>query len=247
MTTTFRKPSSGGATAPKGRASVPGTVSRTVLNERPIEKATDLGGGYLLVKVARSARGRIGVDSPPPANVPLIPVTDIEKLLKDARARAPAPAQMPARPLRSRAVRVKKTADEDNAELMARLDQGTLERRTKMRDQGLLLTSSEICSQLGITRQALSKAVTGMRMFYLDGASSAQWYPSFFVRDKELRREIETVSVALGELSGPMKFQFFSSPKHSLHGQTPVEAIEAGRVDDVLRSAEAFKERGLGR
>jgi hypothetical protein len=140
-----------------------------------------------------------------------------------------------------------KVAAEDNQELIARLDQGALERRKKMRGQGLLLTSGEIRSQLGISRQALSKAVLGLRMFFLEGPGNAQWYPSFFVRDTGGRREIEAVSVALGNLSGPTKFQFFSSPKHSLDGQTPITALEAGRVEAVLRSAEAFKERNLSR
>lgn len=241
MATTVRKLVGGSLTSSMGQASAPGPVSRTVLEGGAVEKAADLGGGYVLIKVVQSPRGRMRADSTPALNVPLIPVTDIEELLRHAAGRTST------RRLRRKTVGATKIAAEDNQELMARLDQGALERRTKMREQGLLLTSSEICSQLGISRQALSKAVSGTRMFYLDGPSNSQWYPSFFVRDKEGRRQIESISVALGDLSGPMKFQFFSSPKHSLNGETPVKALEAGRIEDVLRSAEAFRERSLGR
>jgi hypothetical protein len=42
-------------------------------------------------------------------------------------------------------------------------------------------------------------------MFWVDGSSGAQWYPSFLASDQAHRRDIEQVSVTLANLSGAAK------------------------------------------
>lgn len=84
-------------------------------------------------------------------------------------------------------------------------------------------------------------------MFWIDGASGAQWYPSFFADEAIGRRDLERVSQALGALPGAIKWQFFTTPKHSLDGRTPVDAIKDGNADTVVRTALETVERNLGR
>lgn len=207
------------------------TVGPSAFQAGAIERATDLGGGYMLVKIAAS-------DLPVASNevqLPVVPQNQVRKLL--ARLNEAVTAKPP----------VTHTAPEDNTAVLDALEDQALARRQQLRDKGELLTSSEICARLGISRQALSKAVRDRRMFWLDGHSGAQWYPGFFADASTSRRDLEAISLALADLPGAMKWQFFTTPKHSLQAQTPLAAIRHGKVDDVIRTAREVVERNLGR
>ena len=214
----------------KDHSSLARTVGPSAFRRGAIERATDLGGGYVLVKIAAS-------DLPVASNethLPIVPQNQVRKLL--------------ARLSEGEAVQhATRTAPEDNTALLDDLEDQALARRQQLRDKGELLTSAEICARLGISRQALSKAVRDRRMFWLDGACGSQWYPSFFADAATSRRNVEQVSVALADLPGAMKWQFFTTPKHSLAGQTPLAAIRTGKTDEVMRTAMEVVERNLGR
>jgi hypothetical protein len=47
----------------------------------------------------------------------------------------------------------------------------------------------------------------------------------------------------LADLSTGSRLQFYLTPKGSLNGETPMEALAAGRLDRVLITAEGFAER----
>ena len=203
-----------------------------------VEQVSDLGDGYLIVKVVPPQLRRKGAAE----HVSAVPDDQLRRLLQRLIKR---PTQVGAtQEVKSR---VTKRIDEDNAALLAKMDVGAMARRQELHDKGLLLTSAQLCERLGISRQAVSKAVKDNRMFWVEGPSGAQWYPDFFATGQGLRRDIERVSVALADLPGAAKWQFFTTPKHSLDGQTPVAALEAGNVEQVVRSAAEFKERNLGR
>lgn len=206
-------------------------VGLSAFRRGAIERATDLGGGYLIVKIASPGVPVASNEEP----LPIVPKHQVRSLL------AKFSADNPATP------RVTRSAPEDNTAQLDHLEDQALARRQHLHESGELLTSSDICARLGISRQALSKAVRDRRMFWLDGASGAQWYPRFFADETISRRELERVSQALGELAGAIKWQFFTTPKHSLNGQTPVAAIKDGRADAVVRTALETAERNLGR
>jgi hypothetical protein len=191
-----------------------------------VQEATDLGDGYLLVKIGAPDKRR----TPKDAEVPAIPDSELRRLLlrliePGARERAP----------------------EDNTALLDNLAADAMARRRQLHEQGLLLTSAQICERLGISRQALSKAVKDQRLFWIDGPAGVQWYPGFYGASTANRRSIEKVAVTLGDLPGDAKWQFFTTPKHSLGGKTPVEALEAGALEQVLRTALQVRERSVGR
>lgn len=47
----------------------------------------------------------------------------------------------------------------------------------------------------------------------------------------------------LGGLPIGSRLQFYQTPKGSLAGLTPIQALQAGKVADVKRAAEGFRER----
>lgn len=112
----------------------------------------------------------------------------------------------------------------------------------EMINSGLLQDSQAFQTLMGwSTRQALSKAVQSNRVFYLTHRSE-RYFPAFYGDSAYERSHLETVSKILGDLPGGSKLQFFLTPKRSLDGQTPLQALAAGRFAKVKDLASAFAE-----
>lgn len=105
-----------------------------------------------------------------------------------------------------------------------------------------VLPPGEFAAALGITRQALSKAVQANRVFVLT-VGSENYYPAFYADSELDRRKLERVSKMLGDLSGWEKWRFFTNPKGSLERLTPLEALRKGKYKEVLTAASGFAER----
>lgn len=213
-------------------------ITPAALKAGTVEQATDLGGGYVIVKMGTAPAHAVRED----ARVPAIPRRQLLRLIEglmdeDAATAAPgSPRRHPG-----------EHAVEDNTALLADMAAQAMGRRRALHEQGLLLTSAQICDLLGITRQALSRAVGARRMFAVDGPGGAQWYPAFYGSSGANRRDIEKVSSALADLPGDAKWQFFTTPKHSLGGRTPLDALAGGALEQVVRTAAEVRERSLGR
>lgn len=208
-------------------------ITPASLKAGAVEQATDLGGGYVIVKFGAAPVQEARED----VEVPVIPRRQLLRLIEGLIDEEDSSPGMP-ESARGR---------EDNTALLDGMAAQAMARRRALHEQGLLLTSAQICNLLGITRQALSRAVGARRMFAVDGPGGAQWYPAFYGGSTANRRDIEKVSGVLGDLPGDAKWQFFTTPKHSLGGRTPVEALEGGALESVLRSAAEVRERSLGR
>ncbi|KWZ36986.1 hypothetical protein WS64_02360 [Burkholderia anthina] len=115
------------------------------------------------------------------------------------------------------------------------------ERRMLVAD-GKLLPAAQTWAGLGMTRQALSKAVASGRIFTVD-VGAAQYYPGFYLAGDIDRKTLGRVTQCLGDLPGWSKWQFFTTPKASLGNVTPLVALSRGKVDEVERAATAFAER----
>lgn len=118
------------------------------------------------------------------------------------------------------------------------------EQTAQQRDiaSGELLPGSEMQRRLQISAQALSAAMKRKRIFAIKGAGGRYHYPAFFADSAYDRSTLERVSQALGDLPGTSKLHFFTSPRHSLEGLNPLQALAKGRVDAVLDQANAFLE-----
>lgn len=105
-----------------------------------------------------------------------------------------------------------------------------------------IVSSKDMCESLDFSRQALSKAVKDQRMFTV-AIGHDRFYPAFFA-DAELdRHQLESVARELGDLPGWSKWQFFTTPKASLDGATPLEALKNGRYNEARRAAVGFADR----
>ncbi len=131
---------------------------------------------------------------------------------------------------------VKRTATADP------LTTRTIEARSALSRSGQVLPSKEICETLSFTRQALSKAVKEHRMFAVAVGSNRR-YPAFYTDTRLDRQQLESVAKELGSLPGWSKWQFFTTPKASLGGVTPLDALRNGRFTEARRAAIGFAER----
>jgi hypothetical protein len=107
--------------------------------------------------------------------------------------------------------------------------------------ESALLEPAEFAARLNWTRQALSKALTSNRVFFVE-VQGSRYFPAFFTDPRYERRHLEAVSKSLGTLPGATKLWFMSSPKGSLAGETPLQALAKGKVADAVRAAEGFLE-----
>jgi len=96
-----------------------------------------------------------------------------------------------------------------------------------------------LAERMNWSKQGLSKALTSGRVFYAD-VNGERYYPAFFFEDRYGRRQVQTVSKALGTLPGATKLLYMQTPKASLAGMTPLEALAKGRVGQARAAAEAF-------
>lgn len=102
-----------------------------------------------------------------------------------------------------------------------------------------LLDSSNFTKRLNWTRQALSKALRANRVFFLE-ARGDRYFPAFFTDPRHERRHLEAVSRMLGDVPGGGKWLFFTTPKGSLSGLTPIQALDKGQLAAVKAAAERF-------
>jgi hypothetical protein len=102
-----------------------------------------------------------------------------------------------------------------------------------------LLDSSNFTKRLNWTRQALSKALRANRVFFLE-ARGDRYFPAFFTDPRHERRHLEAVSRMLGDVPGSGKWLFFTTPKGSLSGLTPIQALDKGHLGAVKAAAERF-------
>lgn len=111
-----------------------------------------------------------------------------------------------------------------------------LEQMVKKRE---LLASAEFTREVGLSRQALSKAVGANRMFYVD-FKGERYFPAFYADPMYQRSQVEAVTKLLGDLPGGAKLQFFLNRRGSLAGVTPLEALAQGKLQKVKDVAAAF-------
>jgi len=108
--------------------------------------------------------------------------------------------------------------------------------------QGHLVPLREFQTLMGWTSpQTVPRALAAHRIFAMD-VRGVPYFPAFFADATYSRRHLAAVTKQLGDLPGGAKLQFFGSRKGSLSGQTPLEALAAGRLEMALRLAAAYAE-----
>ena len=107
-------------------------------------------------------------------------------------------------------------------------------------------------SKPGWTVRSLARALRQHRLFRLE-VGGVRAYPAFYADRRYDIHTLETVCKLLGDIPDGSRWLFFTQPKGSLaipanQGQrgvprTPLQAIEAGEFDLVMRSAIGFSQR----
>lgn len=101
--------------------------------------------------------------------------------------------------------------------------------RRALVEKGELLTSADLIARVGITRQALSNRLAAGNIFYVDGGRNERYYPAFFADADLDTKAVRKVTKALGDLPGASKWLFFTSPRESLGGLTPLDVLAGKR------------------
>ena len=125
-------------------------------------------------------------------------------------------------------------------QFMRGLEEQESQQREKDVASHSLLSGPELRARLAVTPQALSAALKARRLFALRGASGEYVYPAFFADPRHDRHTLEKISKILGDLPGPAKWDFFTVPRLSLGGKSPLEALAKGKLDAVMAAARAY-------
>lgn len=157
---------------------------------------------------------------------------ELEETVKVLRVATVRPSSAARRPPAARSAARQQEAPEAPA----------LDTTAVMVDKGQLVTPVEFQQLMGwATRQAVWKAADSHRVFYLTHKAE-RYFPAFYGDPVYERRHLEAVTKVLGDLPGGSKLQFFLTRKGSLGGDTPLQALAAGRVAKVKDVAAAFAE-----
>lgn len=105
-----------------------------------------------------------------------------------------------------------------------------------------LIDAVEFARRRGISPEMVSELVAQDRLFSLE-RDGRTFYPAFLSHPTSDIRRLEAVCQRLGTLPGGSKWQFFVTPKGSLTGRTPLEALRDGDIAAVNVTADGFKER----
>ena len=129
-----------------------------------------------------------------------------------------------------------------NAKILAEFSAHERQRIGELAASGELVDLTRMAQLLEVSPQAVREALVEHRLFYLSGPSGETLFPAFFASAHPNHHLLEMVSARLGHLPGTSKWQFFTSPRLSLNGITPIEALKLGKVDNVMAAAAAFVE-----
>ena len=100
-----------------------------------------------------------------------------------------------------------------------------------------LLTLPDFIRSRGVSKRSVKTAMTWGRMFCITGPDGVDYYPAFFADSNDyIRQCLGKVCQVLGNIPSYAKYQFLTTDFHCLAtGETPMQAIRSGRVDDVLQ------------
>lgn len=104
--------------------------------------------------------------------------------------------------------------------------------------------ANEAASLLGVTRQSVDNRRRANQLIGLSLGRRGYVYPLWqFTQDGTLTG-LTDVLAALQRFSPWMQAQFMTTGDARLGGVTPIHALQGGRIQDVLKAAEAFGEHG---
>ena len=102
------------------------------------------------------------------------------------------------------------------------------------------LSSEQVGALLHITRQAVDKRRNQGKLLGLSLGRRGYLYPSWQFKEGKLLAGLDRVLTALKEYDAWTKLMFFKTGDIRLEGKTPLECLEAGEIEAVIRAAECY-------
>lgn len=106
----------------------------------------------------------------------------------------------------------------------------------------IFVSAQEFAARSHWNTKQLARAIMAHRVFFIEN-DGVQSFPVFYLETQYSRRQLEAITRAMGGLHGGSKLQFFTSPKGSLGGITPLVALLRGKYKLVKSCAQAYAER----
>jgi len=131
----------------------------------------------------------------------------------------------------------------ENRAFLEKLETQSRESRARLANTGQLIEARELARRLGITVQAVSKALKAKKLFDLECEGGKRLYPAFYADPELSRATLGEVTRFLDDAPASAKWQFFTRPKLSLNRRTPLQALKEGDLNQVLFAAQGFLER----
>lgn len=103
-----------------------------------------------------------------------------------------------------------------------------------------LITGDTLATRLHVTNEWIANALADHRLFYFLGPNDVKYYPAFFASADIDHQALEHVTAKLGHVPGPAKYQFFFTRSTLLRSKTPLEALRADRLANVLIAADGY-------
>ena len=122
---------------------------------------------------------------------------------------------------------------------------GLKRKRQMLETAGGALTSERVAEILGISRQAVDKRRSSNQLLALTQGKRGYSYPSFQFDDGKTVTGLEEVLGELKALDPWMQMVFFTSPHERLGGETPMERLQKGSIEDVKSVAVEYGEQGI--
>lgn len=102
-----------------------------------------------------------------------------------------------------------------------------------------LVERAKFLAAIGLSERQLDDALHAKRLFVVR-MGGHEYVPRFFLDERYVKRQLHALCKLLGDLPSGSKLQFFVTPKASLSGRTPLEALLERKATAVRRTAEAF-------
>lgn len=102
-----------------------------------------------------------------------------------------------------------------------------------------LVDRSKFLAATGLSERQLDEVLRAKRVFVVR-MGGHEFVPRFFLDERYVKRQLHALCKLLGDLPSGSKLQFFVTPKASLSGRTPLEALLEGKATAVRRTAEGF-------
>lgn len=112
-------------------------------------------------------------------------------------------------------------------------DAETVKRQIETKE---LLTAVEFCAAVEMDIDWLEDALGECRVFSIIGPGGRSYYPAFFADPVIKRENIERVTRTLALLDPHSQYMFYTTATTS-QGETPLDALRAGRLDEVITAA----------